>query len=335
MKEIDDLWKAEFGVKVSTKVDAPGHSLRDTADLMGLAHSTVSLGISIAEAHEKMPGLELDKCKTQQEMVKRLEQFKKMVVRNAAAKEADAQIGGHTKLTKNYLVGDFFEVASRLPNESFDLIELDPPYGIDLHDKRTSSTNDIGMMNSYVEVEHLQYEEFLRKVLRECWRLSSQNSWIVCWYAPEPWAEVVFKLLLEVGWELRRLPGVWVKPQGQTLRPEYNLGNASEFFYYGRKGDPQLAKPGRLNTYLYNIVPPSERVHPIERPIELMRDVLSTFCIEGSKVFIPFVGSGNTLLAAYDLKMLGVGCDLVKEYRDGFVSKVMKRGGEQSGSVED
>jgi site-specific DNA-methyltransferase (adenine-specific) len=66
------------------------------------------------------------------------------------------------------------------------------------------------------------------------------------------------------------------------------------------------------NTAVYNkpIVPTAQRVHPTEKPVALMRDVLSDFCEPGEIVCDPFCGSGATLVAAVQLGMFAAGGDM-------------------------
>ena len=84
------------------------------------------------------------------------------------------------------------------------------------------------------------------------------------------------------------------------------------------------ALPICLNVFDYNEINPESKVHPTERPIELMMDILYTFCSEGSSVLVPFLGSGNTLLAAANMGMHSLGYDINESYRNSFILKVMK-----------
>jgi DNA modification methylase len=53
-----------------------------------------------------------------------------------------------------------------------------------------------------------------------------------------------------------------------------------------------------------------------------MKEILTTFTCEGSKILVPFLGSGKTLLAAYESKMTAFGTDLGEEHRESFVSSL-------------
>jgi len=331
-KEIDELWKADLGEKASTSDNATGHSMRDTASLMNMNISTVSVGIRLAEAAEKFPDLELGTCKTQVEALKKLDSFKKLIIRDARAREADSVLQGDVKkLINSYIVGDFFEKIKTIPDNSMEFIELDPPFGINLQQmKKSDLSYDATYGDAYVEVDQLDYRDFFQRVAKECYRVAGRNSWLVCWYGPEPWAEFVFTTLIASGFDGRRLPGLWIKPNGQLHNPRLQLANASEYFYYMRKGDPQINRQGHTNLFSHSPVPPQRKIHPTERPIELMTDILSTFCIEGTRVLVPFAGSGVTLKAAFNLKMLAIGFDKTQQYKDAFVSQIME---EQKGEV--
>ena len=96
-------------------------------------------------------------------------------------------------------------------------------------------------------------------------------------------------------------------------------------FYYVKKGDAKinLEKRGRSNVFNFPPVFPAKKIHPTERPVELIEELLDVFAWEGSRVLVPFAGCGNTLVAAYNKKMFPIGYDLSPEYKEGYVSRIM------------
>ena len=152
----------------------------------------------------------------------------------------------------------------------------------------------------------------------------ADDSWIVLWFSITPWYEPIIRLLTETGFQPNPQPAVWVKRGGQVNNPHLSLASSYETFVYARKGNAVIAKPGRLNTYDYKPVDPSQKWHPTQRPIGLMEDLLATFGDAGSRVFVPFAGSGVTLLAAFDLGMTPFGYDINQSYKDGFVAAAMQ-----------
>ena len=86
-----------------------------------------------------------------------------------------------------------------------------------------------------------------------------------------------------------------------------------------------MAERGRLNVFNYAGVPGKSKYHPTQRPIELIKDIFSTLGAGNQHVFVPFLGSGATLLACYDSGFRGFGTDLNGEYKDRFMLEVEKQ----------
>lgn len=169
--------------------------------------------------------------------------------------------------------------------------------------------------------------EFVSAVLKHCYRVMNDHSWLIMWFGPEPWFEPMYEAITKAGFKTRRLTAIWKKGNapGQTYQQSMYLGNAYENFYYCRKGDANIAKQGRSNIFDFDPVAPSNKIHPTERPIELMEEILSTFTWEGSRVFVPFAGSGNTLIAADNAKMKPIGFDLSQDYKDGYITRLLRK----------
>ena len=148
------------------------------------------------------------------------------------------------------------------------------------------------------------------------------HSWLICWFAPEPWFEVIYRELNNAGFNTSRMCGIWTKPSGQTMQPDIYLANSYEMFFYAWKGRPALNKAGRKNIFEFSPVSPSQKTHPTERPIDLTTEIYDTFAFQGSRVLIPFLGSGNGLISAQQLGMSPVGFELGKGYKDSFLVKV-------------
>lgn len=330
-KELLELEQAISGVKVSTMPDAQGASLRDTASLLGKSPATLSMDIKLARAMEQFPDLDWTKCKNKNEAHKMLKRIERRMEYSSASdkiqalKETSLDIRKQ-KLIDSYIVGDFHDHGLRLPDKYFHLIEIDPPYamGLDLSKKRIGVGNYIYGDEGYNEVDGDDYKDFMLRTLELAYKVAANDSWTLVWFAPEPWAEPMYKWIIDVGFSTSRIWGHWVKPGGQTHRPTEALANAIEHFYICRKGEPKIARPGRTNSFPYSPTPPGQKIHPTERPIELMEDIISTFTMPGSRVLVPFGGSGVTLLAAWKLGIQGVCYDLTMEYKEMYNVKALK-----------
>lgn len=331
-KEINELMLDKHGEKVSKGnqfSDAPieGWSQTDTANLLGRSKQSVSQDIRLAEMIELIP--QLGEAKNKSDATKLLKKLQTQAVHEELARRIEEKnaTGGldaeKAKIINSYILRDCLEGIRELPEGCIDIVEIDPPYAIDLQGiKKGMEEEGQYKKDDYNEIDPQKYLPFLRELYKECYRVMSEHSWLLCWYAQEPWSEIIYQALCDAGFSLRRLGGVWVKPNGQTRQPERYLGNATEPFYYARKGSPGIIRQGRSNAYTYPTVPATKKIHPTERPVELIQDVLSTFAWPGARILVPFLGSGNTLLAASNLKLNGFGFDLTKAYKDGFSIRV-------------
>lgn len=324
VEEIDALYKQEHGEKKSTSPDAPGWSTADTASLLGRARSGVSQDLKLAKAMKVIP--ELRGCKTKDEAHKMLKKMEIQVLEQTLAKKIETEAAKtptesiKRDLCARYINNDFFEGARSLDDKAFNLIEIDPPYGIDLTNVK-KAPSEVTM--DYNEVPAEGYADFLDRTLKIAYSKLSNDGWLILWYGADPWANVCYELLVANGFLTTRVPAIWVKGgPGQTRQPDKYLAASYETFYYARKGNPFMVKPGRSNVFTFAAVPPGNKKHPTQRPIGLMTEILSTFADRGSRILVPFLGSGTTILAANNLGMTALGFDLSPEYRNSFILRV-------------
>jgi DNA modification methylase len=324
---IHDLRVQKYGEKISrsdSNASDVGASIRDTARELGISHTTMAIDHKLSKMSDEHPDL-FAQCKTKKDAYKMMKLAQEAIIRtelskrmtSGAAKSPGSKL---SSLLDRFVVGDFFEGVKALPNNSFNLVEIDPPYAIALHDiKRGDGVDTAADRLHYNEVLASDYVNFLDATLAECYRVMSDHSWLLIWFAPDPWFETIYTLIEKNNFSTTRLVGHWIKPSGQTNHPSKYLANACEDFFYAWKGSPTLARAGRTNVFAYNPVPATKKIHPTERPLELMQEILSTFAWEGSRILVPFLGSGKTILAAESLSMLAVGFELSKQYKEAFI----------------
>lgn len=323
VKEIHTLKVSQHGIALGGGSEKTGHSIADTGVLLGKERSTVSKSITRADAVEKHP--EVAHAKTASEADKLLKRIERRNIAKVAAEAYEEEVinvsdeeSRKRKLANGYMKGDFFEEVKFVPKNSARLIEIDPPYGIELEDIKRAEGDTL---SGYTETK--EYEEFITEVMQECSRVLNPNGWIICWHAFQ-WAEVTKKAMESIDIRVNPIPGFWVKSQGQTNQPEKRLASAVEPFFYGTK-DGHIIKQGRNNYFHYRGVNPSNKIHPTERPIEMITELISTFVNPNAFLFVPFLGSGNSLLAGSNAGMgntFGYDLDVEDVYRNGFVKKV-------------
>ncbi len=316
-KKINDTFKAIKGPKIARSMSDPGHSQRDTAKILGISPAKLTADLKMAETIEKFPELGLQFAQKQSEATTQMKGLSRMITTRVAAE--GIQKKGPTPLMDSYIVGDFFENA--LPEGSFQFLEVDPPYGIDIH--RNKKTSD--EMGEYHEVSYPDYYIFMNNLIKECTRLAAKDSWMILWLGPQYYT-IAAEILTKFWWRFATLPALWLKHKGssggQTQSPQFVLGSAYEEFLYASRGDVQLQKQGRGNVFDIPPVLSSQKIHPAERPVELIQEILRTFCWPKSNILVPFAGSGASLIAASEMGHSVVGFDLSPEYKNAFIAKI-------------
>lgn len=211
---------------------------------------------------------------------------------------------------------DCMEYMRGLPDNAFDLVIADPPYGDAFQNKNISKSTQIA-------------PQFRRKWNRFGQRFdrykSSENRGnvgckvrkkIIGWdEAPQP---EFFRELSRVsrtqiiwGGNYFSLPPtrcflVWEK----TNIPENFTMSMCEYAWTSINGNAKLFKYSSLRNEH------SGKFHPTEKPVELYAWAIKLFAKVGDRIFDPMMGSQSSRIAAYKMGYDYTGCEIDKEYFD-------------------
>tara|TARA_Y100000310_G_scaffold332879_1_gene409300 strand:- start:251 stop:1534 length:1284 start_codon:yes stop_codon:yes gene_type:complete len=295
----------------------------DQAELMGGSKGMTNRRLQLAEILDSVP--ELGDKATEKEAWKAYQQFKEdIVTQSLMAEESDPRYKEIHKACHNaYKIGDAIEgmrgIGHSRGNVTF--IEVDPPYAVELH-SRKDRNKDLAQMDNYNEIDKNNYPDFVETVAKECFSLMTDNTFMIWWFGPQ-WYQTVIAILRTTGFKVGDIPAIWTKGSaGQTASPDTMLGSAYEPFFVCRKGQPKLRSPGRSNVFHFEPVPPQNKIHPTERPLALMNEIMETFCWPKGMICVPFLGSGVTLRAGYINKCIGYGWDLDELCKKRFINAV-------------
>ena len=319
-KAIHDLQERIHGKKYGKVPGGAGWSQADTAALLKETPANLSRDLQLAKAMEQYPELGLDKCKTKSDAFKLLKSVGNKISTSLAAEsflKKAAKSDRVQRLIDSYIIGDCLDTMKTIPDNSVHLVEIDPPYAMDLHAKKSD-----GVMLGYNEIESPKYLPFMAEVFLHSYRILREGGWLLCWFAMDPWFQDIADLLHKSGFKFNLLPALWTKPNGQTMQPETTLANTYEPFFYCRKGNAKLSKMGRPNVFSFPPLTPSKKYHPTQRPLDLMVEVLETFTRPDQTIYVPFLGSGTTIIAAEKVQCKAFGNDLTSEFKDGFIMNV-------------
>lgn len=339
--------------KVALEAEVAQHydTQTEAAEVLGVHDSTLSVDLQVANMMEVMPDIaKLPSITDARKVLKRMqeraavEELRRRHQTSAersqdavseaisggedTSPEAEPTMSKRARLFQlgdnHYKVGDALEGLKSLHPLSFGFIECDPPYGIDLHDLKRNEGSKAGTVSTYKEISGDEYADFMYALLDECYRVLNHNTFAIVWFAWKHFA-MVKDAAEAAGFDVYDIPGIWSKgKQGQTQNPSANLASCHEPFFICRKGKPMLAKQGRSNIFEYTPVLGSSKDHATQRPLPLMEDILETFCWPGQTVVSPFLGSGTTIIAAYNKDLVAFGWDMEQAHKDSFLLRLQE-----------
>ena len=240
----------------------------------------------------------------------------------------------------NYINTDCFNYMKTLPDESVDLIVTDPPYGISFDASNHMDNVDWDKMGD------IEYEEFLDKLLAECYRILKPTGTMWMFYGItkiESVIKCINKSMFFNHWENAM---VYCRPKGRgathklksqreeivhlTKDPKNYTWNAVEYL---REVVVPYVKDGKARgwaldqstgmrvrwTGLGNVsffTPPAynnvgeKQIHSCQKPILLFTELIMLSSKKGEKVLDPFMGSGSSGVAAHLCERDYTGCEL-------------------------
>lgn len=300
----------------------PKHQQKDHSEEMGQSDTTTSHRLQLASALEVFP--ELQNQPTERDAWKALKRMEEKIIRQQLVDGAASMSLKGTKIAdSNYKVGDALEGMKGLRSAAYHFAEVDPPYAVDLVTVKTRKTKENNQNSgSYQEWSGPQYLEQIKTLATETYRVLADNSYVVWWHGAD-WYTETLAILKEAGFHVYNIPGIWYKGAvGENANPDQMLTSSYEQFFVARKGNSKLAKVARSNVFHYAPVPGINKIHPTEKPLELLEEILETFTFPGMRIVVPFLGSGVTLRACYKTGRIGFGWDLSEEHKQAFLARV-------------
>ena len=204
--------------------------------------------------------------------------------------------------------GDCLELMKNIPDGSVDLVLTDPPYGIDFQSNfRKNKFNKIDNDNT-VNAEFLD----------ECKRVLKDTGAIYCftrWDVYPNWVEQISKRF-----KVKNCI-VWFKRGGGLgdLKKGYIYNH--EFIIYCAEKNHRLNGKRRNDVFEFAKDAPSTYVHPTQKPVSLLQEIIERSSNEGGVVLDCFMGSGSTGVACVNTNRHFIGIEL----DDGYFNIAKKR----------
>ena len=237
--------------------------------------------------------------------------------------------------------GDCFEIMAKMPNKSIDLVVTDPPY---LHNTSRSggghsklATSEMYKKSGMVMDKMSSFTpDYCRKMLDELDRILKKfdgyffcNERLVGTYCA--WAEE-HKYLVNIL--------TWNKPLSVLNRMRYSTNieyivrihtaSGTALNRLDTKNNPSLAQ---FYSKYQSVPRPAgkEKIHPTQKPVELLKGYILLSSKENGVVFDPFMGSCSTGVACIETNRQFVGIEIDKDIFDlakKRISEINERGAE-------
>jgi len=293
--------------------ETAGWKLRDTAAALGESAGTVSMDIQLARGIKAFPYLMKEKNKSM--AYKKLKKHQTRILHEELARRLESKgITSHP----NIINGDCVEEMGKMQSESVDLILTDPPYGIDVEKAHTYGR----MTVKETRFNDGDFETFdlLDKAIAQMFRVlkNDRHAYLFCGIDKVP---ALIGLLEKHGFSTHHLPLIWDKGSGSYPSQQTSFVHSYEAFIHAQKGRRKLNGSPR-DIFPIKRVPAGCKIHPTEKPTELLRDLIGYSSFPGEHVLDPFSGSGATLIAAKETNRRAIGIELDKGYFDGICKRL-------------
>lgn len=245
---------------------------------------------------------EVAKAKSLTEGLKILKRKEELKRSAELAKEIGPRF--HSGLHK-LIKGDCIDILSQIPDNTYDVILTDPPYGMNAQDFNDSGGKAAGA--HFYDDSFDSWTKLIVKLAPALWRVAKPQAHAYVFCDIEN-----FRMLKEFftaeKWRVFRTPIIWFNPQGMRAPwPEHGPQRKYQTCLYAIKGNrPTLKLAGDV----IQCGTDENLNHQAQKPMALYRELLSRSVRPGDTVIDPFCGTGTIFPVAHELKCIASGIEL-------------------------
>ena len=212
--------------------------------------------------------------------------------------------------------GDALDVLKALPSNHVDAVLTDPPYCSGGRNQ-AAARGTISRAGGRPDAEWFlgdnmgtdSYLWFMRELARECFRVTTEGSQAFVFTDWRIYSTVV-TAWESAGWTLKSVI-VWDKAKGGAMGSFWRNNHEWIPVFVKGKNRP-LPHGGFFNTWTGT--KPQGGEHPTEKPLGLIRYLVSSVTPEGGTILDPFMGSGTTGVAAVSEGFRFVGVEMHERF---------------------
>ena len=214
------------------------------------------------------------------------------------------------KYKNHILKGDCIKGLARIPNDSIDFILTDPPYNVSMKSNfHTMGRKGVDFGEWDKEFDQVRWLDIA------CDKVKKGGSIVI--FNDYKNIGTMKEVLESKGFIIKEML-VYKKSNPMPRNRDRLYVTSIEIALWAVKGKGWVFNRQR-DTYEnaifeYPVVHHSKRIHPTEKHIELIKDIVKIHSNEGDLILDPFMGSGTTAVAAKSLNRNFLGFELEEEY---------------------
>ena len=308
ISDLHELKQAKYGKSVSGSTE--GWSIEQTAKSIGQTRGSVYNALEISSLIETFP--QVKTAKKASEILKAGKNLTRLSIAMEGLKKHEDLIQNKVAPFKLFHEDAVLHMSS-VPTASIDILLTDPLYGINadktamtIGGKTGGEFTTAGYKISDAPNEALFYIYVLAK---ESFRFCTDTAHGYIFVGPEHF-NTVWKMFTEAGWRVHIKPLIWIKREtGQCNVPSAWPASCYEMLLYIRKDNSRLVKEGQADWIECDPVMPSAKLHPYEKPVQLLTNLLERVALPGQHLYDPFMGSASSIEAGVKQRLYCVGVD--------------------------
>jgi ParB/RepB/Spo0J family partition protein len=207
---------------------------------------------------------------------------------------------------------DFTKWAPEYSGRRFNLIHLDPPYGLSMGLSKMVNSNPALGGKHYEDGGEDSFLAILNALLKNQDRIVMESAHVICWLTPKHYGKAFGKFQY-FGWTASEFPLIWHKSDNSGILPDPRRWprRTYEMALFASRGDRKLVKPKAASFS----GPIAKDIHMSEKPRPMLQHFLEMVVDEHTEILDPTAGSANALIVAKQLgASRGLGFDIDKTF---------------------
>lgn len=302
VRQLDELKRKLYGTKAHGADYGEGWGLEETASQLGQSIGMVSQDIQLAKDMNEDPSRRIkygNMPKHAARKMIKMEKKRELLRGKVDSRELEIKID----LRK----GSCTDLVLKLPDGSVDLWLTDPPFAVDKicevgKDGYNMTKTNVGDKDVMQEVYDILIPAMYQKM--------RPGAHFYMFFGHK-WYPQLVKMLRAAGFIVDDTPLIWYKQRVSTMAKDMHYMSTYEPILFGFKPPVgNILKKPMKNLFAISAINPQQRVHPLQRPEELLAILIEQSTEVGEVVLDTFSGSGSTLVAAHRLQRSALGFEI-------------------------